>query len=156
MRLRDYLFGLSAALALMPAAAAVAGGGSASGWPWVGNNADKWEVRIGGAAYDTGALTGHDESGFVLNGELLLPSPGFLSRIGSPRPYVGTDVAFVENGATPVNVAYAGLNWQVHWSRRFYTSASLGGSINNADLSSPSPNHWGIGCNTLFHVGLSA
>lgn len=156
MRLRHFLLGLSAALAFIPAGQAAAGDGPASGWPWVGKNADKWEVRIGGAAYDTGLLTSHDENGFVLNGELLLPSPGFLSVIGSPRPYVGADVAFVENGATPVNVAYAGLNWQVHWSQRFYTSASLGGSINNADLNNPSPNHWGIGCNLLFHVGVSA
>ncbi len=103
-----------------------------------------------------GVLTRREDNGFVVNGEVLFPSPGFLSFIGSPRPYIGTDVAFVDDGATTVNVAYAGLNWQVHWTERFYTSASLGGSVNNADLSNGSPNHWGVGCNTLFHVGASA
>lgn len=147
---------VSAIAACLSAPSAAAGGRTESGWPWIGKNADVLEVRLGGAFYDTGPATQHDENGFVVNGEVLFPSPGFLSRIGSPRPYFGTDVAFVENGVTPVRVAYTGLNWQAHWSEWFYTSASLGGSVNNADLNNPSPNHWGIGCNLLFHVGISA
>jgi lipid A 3-O-deacylase len=147
---------VSAIAACLSASAATAGDRSGSGWPWIGKNADMPEIKLGGAFYDFGPATSHDEDGFVVNGEVLLPSPEFLSRIGSPRPYFGADVAFVENGTTPVHVAYAGLNWQAHWSQRFYTSASLGGSYNTADLNNPSPNHWGIGCNWLFHIGLSA
>jgi len=156
MGLLRTIFAVSAAAACLLAAGASADERTESGWPWVGKNADRMEIRFGGAFYDTGPATDHDEDGFVANGEVLFPSPDFLSPIGSPRPYLGADVAFVENGATPVHVAYAGLNWQVHWSQRFYTAASLGGSINNADMNNPSPNHWGVGCNLLFHIGVSA
>lgn len=148
---------VSAVAACVSASDAAAGDRTGSGWPWVGKNAEVLEIKLGGAFYDFGPATSHDEDGFVANGEVLFPSPGFLSRIGSPRPYIGADVAFVENGATPVQVAYGGLNWQVHWSKRFYTSAGFGGSVNNSDLNTnPSPNHWGIGCNVMFHMGISA
>ncbi|QKV19535.1 acyloxyacyl hydrolase [Oricola thermophila] len=147
---------LSAMTALVAASGAVAGERLHSEWPWIGKNAEAMEIRFGGAFYDTGPATRHDEDGFVVNGEVLLPSPALLSGIGSPRPYVGADLALVEDGAEPVHVVYAGLNWQAHWSERFYTSASLGGSYNTADLSNPSPNHGGLGCNWLFHVGISA
>lgn len=121
----------------------------------IGKNAGHMEIRFGGGMHDRGLLTQHVDSGFVLNGELLFRSPGFLYGLGTPRPYVGGSLAVVEEGATPVQFAYAGLNWQAHWTETFYTALGIGGAVNNADLSFNSPNR-GLGCNLSFHIGVSA
>ncbi|WP_306117360.1 MULTISPECIES: acyloxyacyl hydrolase [unclassified Roseitalea] len=123
--------------------------------PVLGKHADRMEIRFGGALHDRGFLTVHEADGFVVNGELLFRSPDLLARLGAPRPYIGASYAFVEDGATPVQFIYAGLNWQVHWTERVYTGFSLGGAVNDADLSAGSPN-WGLGCNASFHLAASA
>lgn len=115
-----------------------------------GINADMIEARIGAAFYDTGPLTNFEFQDFVLNGELLLPSPGFLSAVGSPRPYVGFDVTTADN---PINFFYAGLNWDYNLTDRFYLSGSLGGAVNTADNLTNSPNTRSLGTRGTFHLG---
>ena len=55
----------------------------------LGKYSNKFELRLGVAAYDMGIFTTHNFNGAVINGELLFPSPDFLSVIGSPRPAIG-------------------------------------------------------------------
>jgi lipid A 3-O-deacylase len=115
-----------------------------------GKNADMLEVRMGVLSYDTGALTSKEESGVVINGELVFSSPGFLEAIGSPRPYLGVDFAPDDD---QIDFFYAGLNWEAYFTDRLYLSASVGGSINNArELVNP-VGYEALGCRALFHVG---
>lgn len=116
-----------------------------------GKHAARWEARGGLAAFDTGPFTPQVESGIVVNGEILAPSPTFLSAIGSPRPYLGADVA--TNGGT--NVLYGGLNWQAHLDR-FYLGMSAGASLNDDATISGGGETKDLGSNVLFHLQASA
>ncbi|WP_419907152.1 acyloxyacyl hydrolase [Hoeflea sp.] len=91
----------------------------------IGKYAEDWEVRFGGGAFDTGPASPNHFSGAVINGEILLPSPGILAALGSPRPLVGADFAISDN---PIHVIYTGLNWQVHLTQWLYIGFSGGGS----------------------------
>lgn len=120
----------------------------------VGKHADRMELRGGGAAYDTGPFTSQTASAAVVNAEIVLPSPAFLAGIGSPRPYVGADIA-TDDGLA--NVAYAGLNWQAHLYPRLYLGFSVGGSItDNETFRASSGEVKDLGSNTLFHLQASA
>lgn len=116
-----------------------------------GKHAGHWEVRSGLAAFDTGPFTPQVESGVVVNGEILAPSPGFLSAIGAPRPYLGADIA--TNGET--EVLYGGLNWQAHLDR-FYLGMSAGASLNDGATISGGGETKNLGSNVLFHLQASA
>lgn len=120
----------------------------------IGKNAAKWELRAGAAAYDTGVFSAQTFSGTVLNAELLAPSPGILSGIGSPRPYVGTDIAISDDA---IDVFYAGLNWEAYLTSRLYLGFSLGGSVNTDQAKR---NEHGeekdLGSPVLFHLQASA
>ena len=116
-----------------------------------GANGARSEARIGAAFYDTGLLTRPVTSrGGVLNGEFLFASPDLLDGLGSPRPYVGMDLGLAAN---PIHFFYAGLNWDYHFTRRLYVSASVGGAIHTAaDLVNP-PAQRALGSRVLFHLG---
>ncbi len=118
-----------------------------------GRNADYVEMRIGTAFYDTGLLTRPVTiNGGALNGELLFASPEFLDGIGSPRPYVGTDIGLT---AKPIHFFYAGLNWDYHFTPKFYASGSLGGAIHTqSNLVNPVSQR-ALGSRVLFHFGLA-
>ena len=122
------------------AAPALAGG--------FGTNAQRAEMRIGAAFYDTGLLTRPVTSrGGVLNGEFLFASPDFLDGFGSPRPYVGMDIGLA---ASPTHFFYAGLSWDYHFTRRLYVSGSVGGAVHTAsDLVNP-PAQRALGSRVLF------
>lgn len=79
----------------------------------------------------------------------MLPSPAFLTVIGSPRPYVGFDGSNVDHA---INVGYAGLTWDYHVSKRIYLSGSLGASVNDAKVLKYSANTRSLGSNVGFHV----
>jgi len=116
--------------------------------------ADYWEIRLGGSAYDTGPTTPTDFNGGVVNAEFLAPSPGFFNIIGSPRPYVGTDIAISDDA---IHVVYAGLNWEAHLSERLYVGFSGGGSWNNSPkTTSASGVTKDLGSTVLFHLQASA
>ena len=118
-----------------------------------GNYADKMEIRLGVASYDTGLFAPMKYDGVSFNGEVLFRSPEFLSFIGSPRPYIGFDTAIVDDPGRPVSFGYAGLNWTYNLTSKFYLSGSLGGSVNDArNLKNP-VRYKGLGCNALFHLG---
>lgn len=119
-------------------------------WLKFGKNADRLEARMGIMSYDTGFFTQHNQTGVVVNGELVFPSPSFLDFIGSPRPYIGFDFAPNSN---QTDFVYAGLNWEAYFTERVYLTASIGGSLNNAsDLINP-VGYRALGCRALFHLG---
>ncbi|MBO6716380.1 MAG: acyloxyacyl hydrolase [Rhizobiaceae bacterium] len=118
-----------------------------------GRNADRMEMRFGGALYDLGLLTRPVRvTGAALNGEFLFASPEFLDSIGAPRPYVGIDVGIAPS---PIHFIYAGLAWDYHFTQRFYVSGSVGGAIHTAaNLVNP-PTQRALGSRVLFHLGLA-
>lgn len=117
----------------------------------IGRYSDRYEMRLGLMAYDTGLFTTHEFSGAVINGEFLFKSPDFLSSIGSPRPYVGFDAAIADD---PVHFAYAGLNWDIGLTDRLYLSASFGGAITTASNLQDPTTYKALGCRVLFQAGL--
>ena len=120
----------------------------------IGKNAARYEVRAGGALYDAGPFTPSTFDGGVVNGEILAPSPAFLAGIGSPRPYIGTDIAISDD---PIHVFYAGLNWEAYLTDRFYLGFSLGGSVNTADEKrNGDGDERDLGSPVLFHLQASA
>lgn len=141
----------AAALAIPPAALAADG---FLGGIKVGKNAARWEVRAGAADYDTGVFSSKTVTGTVLNAEVLAPSPGFLAGIGAPRPYIGTDIAISKN---PIDVFYAGLNWEAYLTKRFYLGFSVGGSVNTRQtVTNTSGKEKDLGSPLLFHLQASA
>lgn len=118
-----------------------------------GRNSDKWEARLGVAAFDVGPFTRQHLSGAVINGEVLAPSPGFLSGIGSPRPYIGFDASTSDQ---PIHVFYAGLNWEAYFTQKLYAGFSVGGSVNTDDrLVTDSGHVKALGSQVLFHLQAS-
>lgn len=144
-------FGALLALGAGPAAAQEAG---FLGGIQVGKNADKYEMRLGVGGYDAGPFTPNSFSGAVINGEFLFPSFDFLSGIGSPRPYIGTDIAISD---FPIHVFYAGLNWQAYLTQRLYLGFSLGGSVNSdSKRTNERDQERDLGSSVLFHLQASA
>jgi hypothetical protein len=120
------------------------------GFGLIGKYSNKFELRLGVAAYDTGIFTTHSFNGTVINGELLFPSPDFLSAIGSPRPMIGVDIATASHA---IHFAYLGLNWDAHFTDRLYATWSLGGAITSANDLEHSTRYKNLGCKVLFHLG---
>ena len=120
------------------------------GFGLIGKYSNKFELRLGVAAYDTGIFTTHSFNGAVINGELLFPSPDFLSAIGSPRPMIGVDIATASHA---IHFAYLGLNWDAHFTDRLYATWSLGGAITSANDLEHSTRYKNLGCKVLFHLG---
>lgn len=145
---------LSALLLLASVSSATAENMSSSAFPAFGRNADRWEVRAGGAIYDFGPFTTRSFDGGVVNGEVLAPSPGFLRGIGAPRPYIGTDLAISDE---PIHAFYGGLNWEIYVSRKVYFGFSAGGAVVTP---SAETNDIGeekdLGSSVLFHLQASA
>ena len=118
-----------------------------------GRNAKYWEVRLGGGAYDFGPATPQIFDGGVINGEILAPSPDFLDFLGSPRPYLGTDIALSDDA---IHVIYFGLNWELYLTQRFYLGFSGGGSWNSSPVTTNSSGTTkDLGSSTLFHLQAS-
>lgn len=116
---------------------------------WSAPHADMWEARLGGGIYDVGIFGPHDFDGGTINGEVLAPSPDILQWIGSPRPYIGADVAV---SSDPVHFFYAGLNWEAQLAGKLYVGFSAGGSVNTDKQLGPRD----LGSNVLFHLQASA
>jgi hypothetical protein len=120
------------------------------GFGLLGKYSNKFELRLGVAAYDTGIFSTHDFNGAVINGELLFPSPDFLSVIGSPRPAIGVDIATAPDA---IHFAYIDLNWDAHFTDRLYATWSLGGAVTSANDLEHSTRYKNLGCKVLFHLG---
>lgn len=92
--------------------------------------------------------------GGIINAEILAPSPYFLDVIGSPRPYVGTDIAISDN---PINTVYTGLNWQVHVMPWLYVGFSGGGAWADSRVTTDTATNTtkDLGSNWLFHLQAS-
>lgn len=118
----------------------------------LGRNADLWELRFGGGAYDAGAFSTADVDAVSINAEMVAPSPDFLSAIGSPRPYLGFNAV---TGDDDLAFFYAGLNWEAYWTNRLYTGFSLGGAV-ATDTRNSDVHDQDLGCNGLLHLVLHA
>jgi hypothetical protein len=120
------------------------------GFGLIGKYSNKFELRLGLAAYDTGVFTTHDFNGAVVNGELLFPSPDFLYAIGSPRPVIGVDIATAPGA---IHFAYADLHWDAHFTDRLYATWSLGAAVTSATELEHATKYKNLGCKLLFHLG---
>ena len=120
----------------------------------IGKYAKKWEVRFGGGAFDQGPASANSFDGAIINAEILAPSPYFLDAIGSPRPYIGTDIAISDN---PVNTVYTGLNWQAHLAPWLYVGFSAGGAWADSRVTTNTMTNItkDLGSNWLFHLQAS-
>lgn len=120
----------------------------------VGKNATRWELRLGAGAYDRGPFTADSFSGATLNGEILAPSPFWLAWAGSPRPYLGTDIALSSN---PIHIVYGGLNWETHLTERFFLGLSGGAALVSDDsVANADGEVRDLGSHVLFHLQASA
>lgn len=120
----------------------------------LGRNADRWEIRGGVSAYDSGLFSHQILNGFVINAEVLAPSPGFLSGLGAPRPYVGMDLPVSDD---PIDMFYAGLNWETYLGSRFYLGFSLGGAVaSKQTVTNSLGDTKDLGSSVLFHLQASA
>lgn len=152
MRLRSLCAAVAVALTMWPHAGAAADGPFSAFR--LGRNADRWEMRLGIAAYDTGVFSGQTLTGAVIEGEVVAPSPSCLRVIGAPRPYIGADIALSDN---PIDVIYTGLNWETYVTRRLYFGFSAGGAV--ASRESVDDGHGrskDLGSQLLFHLQASA
>ncbi|MFC5991135.1 acyloxyacyl hydrolase [Limoniibacter endophyticus] len=118
-----------------------------------GRNADHWELRGGAGAYDVGPFSVQSFNGVTLNAEVLAPSPDFLSGIGSPRPYLGMDLAFSDH---EIHAFYGGVNWEAYWTQRFYTGFSVGGAfVSDQTKTNDLGEQKDLGSKVLFHLQAS-
>lgn len=114
-----------------------------------GRNADRYEMRLGLAAYDTGLFSSQRFSGLTLHGQVMFPSPEFLAPIGAPRPYVGVNIS---PGGERTDFLFAGVEWETYFTDRLYLLASVGGAVHNADDLYGPVAYKALGCRALFHL----
>lgn len=84
-------------------------------------------VIAGIIAHDQGPASDHHEHGIDLNLEVQFRP---LNIPGSPRPGVGTTLNF--SGDT--SIAYAGLNYPLYETRRWFGSGFIGAALHNGPL----------------------
>ncbi len=131
-----------------------------------GRTFDGWELRSGLLAHDVGIVTNAEdnaESDFDIHGQLLFPSPGFLSFLGAPRPHLGVNIA-----VDGTSQAFAGFTWDAHLAketrilRNIFLTFDAGGSVHNGEYlnapQDPSNPDFGqpgrfLGCRALFRFG---
>ncbi|MBE7184910.1 MAG: acyloxyacyl hydrolase [Methylobacterium mesophilicum] len=119
-----------------------------------GKNAARWEARLGGGGYDVGPFTPDTFTGGTVNGEILAPSFDFLSFLGAPRPYIGTDIAISKD---PINAFYAGFNWEYYLTERVSLGFSAGGAImSDTEKRNEQGETRDLGSRVLFHLQASA
>lgn len=82
---------------------------------------------VGVLGHDQGPASDHQESGVDLNLEVLFTP---INMWGTPRPHLGATLNF--NGDT--SIAYAGLTFSLHDSRRWFGNGFIGGVTHNGPL----------------------
>jgi hypothetical protein len=116
----------------------------------IGKYSNNYELRLGLGAYDTGIFSHHQFNGADIYAELLFPSPDFLYWLGSPRPHFGVDIATPSHA---IDFAYGGLTWDTYFTKRLFTTASLGIAITTATNLHDPTDYKAMGCKVLFHLG---
>lgn len=107
---------------------------------------------IGVMAHDQGPASDHHEHGIDLNVEVLFTP---LNIIGSPRPHVGATLNF----AGDTSIAYAGLTFPLHDSRRWFGNGFIGGVVHNGPLHKnpvgcQADSDCGFGVRVMPHLGV--
>lgn len=148
MKLRHILPALVLSL-LAPSPATAGDETPVDGLRFESRNADRLELRLGLASYDTGLFSGQDYSGLTLHGQILFPSPDFLAPIGTPRPYLGVNVS---PGGQRTDFVFAGVEWEAYVTDRLYLLAGAGGAVHNADDLLGPVEYKALGCRALFHL----
>lgn len=82
---------------------------------------------MGVMAHDQGPASDHHEDGIDLNVEVLFTP---LNMIGTPRPHLGATLNFTGD----TSIAYAGLTFPLHDSRRWFGNGFIGGAVHNGPL----------------------
>jgi lipid A 3-O-deacylase len=109
-------------------------------------------LAIGVLAHDRGPASDHHEDGVDLNLEWRFAPLDFL---GSPRPHLGATLNF--QGDT--SVVYAGLNFRLRESPRWFVDAFLGAAVHDGPLHKDPAgceqfSDCGFGTRFLPHFGL--
>lgn len=109
-------------------------------------------LLLGVSAHDPGLLSDRQEKGADLNVEVLF-TPLFVA--GMPRPHLGASLSL--DGGT--SVAYAGLTFPLHDSRRWFGNGFVGGALHDGPLrKAPAPcgtdGDCGFGTRLLPRLGL--
>lgn len=115
------------------------------------------EIRGGVYAQGCCGFGSDKEQGVAINGEAVFSSPRFLSVLGSPRPIIGATVA-TDSDAT--SQAYAGLDWKIDLTSRWFVTGGIGAAIHNGETDRYDPvadadrvSHTVFyGCRVLFRV----
>ncbi len=85
-------------------------------------------LAMGLMAHDRGPFSDRHENGVDLNVEVLFTP--IIMLPGLPRPHLGATLNF--NGDT--SMAYAGLTFPFHDSRRWFGNGFIGGAVHNGPL----------------------
>ena len=88
------------------------------------------ELRAG-VGYETHA----PEFGASFVGDYLFPPLKALHFVGSPRPYIGTQISLQGN----TDFAQAGLIWRLQRGGRFYLDLGAGLAVHDGDINVPPP-----------------
>jgi hypothetical protein len=112
-----------------------------------------YELRFGAFAHSPGFPEG-DSFNADVNAELVFPrlpfaAPAWVDWL-VPRPMLGAMV----NTAGKTSFAYASLVWTWHWNR-FFVEPIFGVAVHNGHYDNPPPGRLALGCNPLFHTGVS-
>lgn len=97
------------------------------------------------------------EQGAAINLEAVFESPRFLSVLLSPRPVIGTTIAFDSDATSQI---YAGLDWRFDLTDKIFITAGGGGAIHNGETDTFDPavdqdrinNTVFLGCRALFRL----
>jgi lipid A 3-O-deacylase len=115
------------------------------------------ELRGGVYAQGCCGFGSDKEQGMAFNGEAVFSSPRFLSVLGSPRPIVGATIA---SDSDATSQAYAGLDWKLDITSRWFVTAGVGATIHNGETdrydgvadASRASNTVFYGCRVLFRL----
>ncbi|WP_425410580.1 acyloxyacyl hydrolase [Hyphococcus sp.] len=103
---------------------------------WGTASAEIDEVRAGVYAQSCCGFGSGKEQGAAINAEILFDSPQFLSVLGAPRPLVGGTYATDSDATSQI---YAGLEWKVNVTPRWFVAAGVGGAVHNGETDTFDP-----------------
>lgn len=106
------------------------------------------ELRIGLFAHNARPFGSKEEGGADLNLEILFQNPKLFSKIGAPRPFIGTSI----NTAGDTSFLYSGLMWDFDITEPIFISLGLGMTIHNGNSgdTTDSEGRRALGCWWLF------
>jgi lipid A 3-O-deacylase len=117
------------------------------------DRANTFEARFGAFYHDPGFDEARprtiDVNAELVGPRLPIPVDGW-AKMFVPRPMVGV----MANTGGKTSFAYISAVWTFQWNN-FFFEPIFGGAVHNGYLDNPPPGRLALGCNPLFHTGLS-